>query len=340
MYELRFDPQLCFSCQTFSCLTECKYLRYGFDEAREERVKIARGEYSRVLEECMTCYGCEEYCEQDNHPFYRLVELQERFGVRVADDGFLAQLVERYRAEDEFRPKEVGGKVVHICLFPQFRSAITGRLFEGYDVVRGRHLFCNLIYLHYGLISVIKERAARTIDNFRKLGIEEVVMYHDECYGFYTSFARAYGIEVPFKAVHLFDHLHSRLREMESEIVELGVRVAYQRPCSNRLSPETDRTLDRIFELIGVERVEREYDRTNALCCGASFEFKGDFETARKLQERNIGDMVDSGASHVVFNCPMCYLTLGKKVRDAGLTPVMVSELCKMAIGEEPFMLF
>ena len=340
MYELRFDPQLCFICQTFSCLTECRYLSYGFDEAREERVKIARGEYSRVLEECMTCYGCEEYCEHDNHPFYMLVELQERFGVRVADDGFLAQLVERYRAEDEFRPKEVGGKVVHICLFPQFKSAITGRLFEGYDVVRGRHLFCNLIYLHYGLISVIKERAARTIDNFRKLGIEEVVMYHDECYGFYTSFARAYGIEVPFKAVHLFDHLHSRLREMESEVVELGVRVAYQRPCSNRLSPETDRTLDRIFELIGVERVEREYDRMNALCCGASFEFKGDFETARKLQERNIRDMVDSGASHVVFNCPMCYLTLGKKVRDAGLTPVMVSELCKMAIGEEPFMLF
>lgn len=340
MYELNFNPDLCFSCQTFSCLTECTYLNYDFDGAREERLKLARGEYSRVLEECFTCYGCEEYCEHDNHPFYRIVELQEELGVKAADDAFLSHLLERYRADGEFRPREVGEKAVHICLFPQFRDAVTGKLFEGYDVVRGRHLFCNLIYLHYGMVSVIKERAAKTIENFRKLGVREVVMYHDECYGFYTSFARAYGLEVPFKVVHLFDHLYSRLRELQDGVERLGIKVAYQRPCSNRLSPETDRTLDRIFELIGVERVERKYDRRNALCCGASFEFKGDFETARKLQERNLRDMADSGASHVVFNCPMCYLTLGKKVREMGLTPVMVSELCKMAIREEPFMLF
>ena len=340
MYELRFSPDLCLNCQTFSCLTECVHLSYDFDGARQERVKIAKGEHSRVLEECLTCYGCEEYCEFDNHPFYRIVELQEKLGVKMADKSFLNHLIERYRAEGEFRPKNAGKKVVHVCLFPQFKDAITGRLFEGYGVVRGRHLFCNLIYLHYGLVSVIKERAVRTIDNFRSLEVEEVVMYHDECYGFYTSFARAYGIEVPFKAVHLFDHLYSRLRELEDSIKEIGIKAAYQRPCSNRLSPETDRVLDGIFDLIGVERVEREYDRRDALCCGASFEFKGDYETARRLQEKNLRDMVDSGASHVVFNCPMCYMTLGKRVRDMGLTPIMVSELCKMAIGEGPFMIF
>jgi len=25
-------------------------------------------------------------------------------------------------------------------------------------VIRGRHIFCNMLYLHYGMISVVKDR--------------------------------------------------------------------------------------------------------------------------------------------------------------------------------------
>ncbi len=334
--ELKFDPNLCYSCESYACLTKCQYLNYDFDSAKEERLKIARGEYSRVLEECMACYACEEYCPHNNHPFYRIVELQELHGVKVVDDSMLKMLIERYRAEGEFKPKKVGERVVHICLFPELRNAVKGKLYEGYDVVRGRHLFCNLIYLHFGMISVIKERAPKIIENVSKLGVKEVVLFHDECYGFYNSFAKAYGLDVPFKTVHIFEHLYAKLRDME--VKKLNIKVAYQRPCSNRLSPQIDKVLDDLFELIGVERVERNYDRENALCCGAAFEFAGKKDVAEKLQKKNLEDMAKSGATHVAFNCPMCYLTLAERVRKAGMTPVMVSELCKMAIGEEPFM--
>ncbi len=330
--NLKFDPELCMECESFACLTRCLYLNYDFDSAKEERIKIAKGEFSRVLEECYTCYGCEEYCPYSNHPFYRIVELQEQYGVKKLDDATLKALVERYDVSGEFIPKKVGGKFVHICLFPEAKEIVKSKLFEGYEIIRGRHVFCNMLYLHYGLVSVILERAPRTIANLEKLQAEEIVMYHDECYAFYESFAKAYGIDVPFNYVHYFDHLYRRLKEVD--VRELGIKVAYQRNCSNRLIPETDRMLDKIFELIGVERAEREYDRERAMCCGAAFVLAGKAELAEELQRKNVQDMVDSGATHVVFNCPMCYTTLAEKVKAEGLEPLMVVDLCRMAIGE------
>ncbi len=332
--RLIYDPNLCLNCETFDCFTKCPYLNYDLDRAKAERLKIVRGEYSDALRECMTCYACEEFCPYNNHPFYQIAELQEAYGVRFIDEDRLNELIERYKPIGEFKPKRVGERVIHICLFPEFKELIKGKIFEGIDVVRGRHLFCNLIYLHFGAISVIKERAGKVIDNMSKLRANEIILFHDECYGFYNSFAKAYGFKIPFKPIHLFEFLYRRLKELEDEIKKLNIKAAYQRPCSNRLCPETDKILDNILDLIGVERVEREYDRENAICCGAAFEFAGRKDIAEELQRRNLGDIIESKATHVIFNCPMCYLTLSEKVCGAGIMPVMLSELCRMAIGE------
>ena len=58
------------------------------------------------------------------------------------------------------------------------------------------------------------------------------------------------------------------------------MKIAYQRPCSNRLVPETPHFVDATLELIGVARVERKYDGENALCCGGGLlaQGKDDFD--------------------------------------------------------------
>jgi len=338
MAVLNFDPELCFSCESYACLTKCQYLNFDLNKAKEERIKLAKGEYSDVLKECVNCYACEEYCPYNNHPFYRIVELQEKFGINPAPEDVIRGFVLRYQPQGVFKPKEIKGRPIHLCLFPEFKSMIQGKLFENMTIVRGRHIFCNLLFLHFARSSIIKERATEVIKNVSSFG-KEIVLFHDECYGFYTSFAEAYNLEVPFKPIHLFEHLYQRLKENEDKIQKLDLKIAYQRPCSNRLSPETDKILDKVFDIIGVERVEREYDRENALCCGVVFTFLQKEELTRSVQRKNIEDILNSKASHVVFNCPMCYLTLAEKVRNQGLTPIMISELCKMAIGERPVLL-
>ena len=339
MKNLKFDPELCIECETVDCFTRCPHLNYELEKAKKERIKIANREFSDALKDCINCYACEEFCPYNNHPFYQIVELQETYGIKLTDDVTLESLIKKYEPVGDFKPKKVGEKVIHICLFPEFKELIKGKLFEGLDIVRGRHLFCNLIYLHFGAISVIKERAAKIIENMSKLNAKEVILFHDECYGFYNSFAKAYGFEIPFKTIHLFEYLYMKLRKIEDELKKLDIKAAYQRPCSNRLVPHTDKILDKILELIGVERVEREYDRENAICCGAAFEFAGKKEVAEKFQKKNLEDIARTNATYVIFNCPMCYLTLAKKLRKAGKIPIMISEICKMAIGERPNLL-
>jgi Fe-S oxidoreductase len=94
--------------------------------------------------------------------------------------------------------------------------------------------------------------------------------------------------------------------------------------------------VDEIFGLIGVHRPERTYDRENALCCGTTIRAMQRDELADDIQERNVEDMVAVGARYCVFNCPMCFMTMREMVAERGITPILMSDLCRMALGESP----
>jgi Fe-S oxidoreductase len=236
-------------------------------------------------------------------------------------------------------PKEVQGTVVDMCFFTMLEGCVRGKLFEGCSTIGGIDLFCSLMYLHFAKNSAIRERLPRAIETIQKLyleksGVTELVCFHDECYGAFTHVAPAFGIEVPFKPVHLFEFLCQRLDRLKDRIQPLGLEVAYQRPCSARLIPETHKYVDEIFERIGVERVEREYQGENTLCCGGVMRAQQRHDLADDLVERNLTDMKKSGAFACVFNCPYCLFTLGEAVAERGMTPILMSELCQMALGE------
>ena len=335
MLSLRRDPSLCLSCGSYDCLTRCQYMSLSREEAEEEVRKLVAGGDSRVLRDCVTCYACEEYCTRGNHPFYFICEERERRGISTAPRPIVKQWVQLAIPMGEAPRKIEGKRMLSLCFFPGVEKHAAGRLFEGLEAVMGRHVFCNLVYLHFARPSLIKERLPKVVEAIAQHGVEEVVFFHDECYSTFTHYARAIGLEVPFKPVHLFEYLYRRLKELEDEIRPLGLKVAYQRPCSSRLTPEKEHWVDDIFKLIGVERVPRRYDRDNALCCGSIFKLMGRYELMLDVQRRNLQDMVDHGAQACVFNCPNCYWTLSDRVAKLGIRPLMMSDLCRMAIGEE-----
>jgi Fe-S oxidoreductase len=142
-------------------------------------------------------------------------------------------------------------------------------------------------------------------------------------------------MEIPFKPVHLFEYLYSKLKQYEDQISPLNIRVAYQRPCSSRLIPETEHYVNDIFELIGVERVSREYRGENSLCCASVFRMQQNYDLFKTNQSKNIEDMVKAGAQYCIFNCPMCYSSLSEAVKKKEIQPLMIHELCQIAIGEK-----
>ncbi|MDY6824196.1 MAG: (Fe-S)-binding protein [Thermodesulfobacteriota bacterium] len=339
MNTIQFDPAICAQCETVDCLMRCQYIAFtDVDEAKTEKLAINEGRGSRVLEECLTCYACQEYCPNGNNPFYLLVERQEEQGLLPAPRPIVNEQLKMMAPRGRITKETVCPPVVNMCAFPMLTGCVRGKLFENASVIVGTDIFCNIMWLHFAKNSTIRQRVPRMIDNImdhylKDAGIEEMICFHDECYGTYTSLAPAYGIEVPFKPVHLFDYIDRRLDDLADHITPLNVNIAYQRPCSNRLIPETDTILDRIFEKIGANRVPRSYDRDTALCCGGVPRAQQRDDLADELVEANINDMLAVGATYCVFNCPFCMATLADEVAENGLRPILVSDLVQKALG-------
>jgi Fe-S oxidoreductase len=345
MYALKYDEHKCISCETQACLIKCQYIDIDRESAKREILKIAHGEDSFVLHDCVTCYACEEYCPFNNHPYYLIVEKQEALDIPPLPRPLVQRGINLgipFRGEPKI--EQINGRALLMGVFSDLMFLIQGRLFDGLPVIstdprKMFHYFCQLMYLHFARSSVIKERLPKIIKTIAEHQVSEVVCFHDECYGTYTSYCPSVGMEVPFKPVHLFEYLYNRLLELKNDIKPVKLKVAYQRPCSSRLSPDKHRLVQAIFDLIGVEAVKREYVDENALCCGGTIQGQrreGSRKRAADIQRRNIEDMKNAGAEVCVFNCPACYSTLGKMVAENGMKPVFMSDLCRLAIGENP----
>jgi Fe-S oxidoreductase len=336
---LKYDPAVCETCETVDCLMRCQYMEFDLTQAKEEKGRLLAGEPSRVLEGCATCYACEEYCPNNNHPFYLIVDRQEELSTLPVPVPLVKQQVKMMAPKGKAVPTKVGAPLINLCFFPMLTGCVRGTLFDGASLIEGSDIFCNIMWLHFAKNSVIRERLPQMIDNIQKYyladnGIDEFVCFHDECYGAYTHLAPAFGIDVPFKTVHLFEYLAKRLTALKKEITPIRAVVAYQRPCSNRLIPETQPWVDEIFDLIGVQRPERRYDRENALCCGTVLRAMQKDDIADDVQKRNLDDMQDIGAAYCVFNCPACFFTMKEMVTERGMVPILMSELCQTALGQ------
>jgi Fe-S oxidoreductase len=62
------------------------------------------------------------------------------------------------------------------------------------------------------------------------------------------------------------------------------------------------------------------------------------YDLATDVQNRNIVDIVESGAEYCIFNCHGCQSALSEKVESRGIKPVHMVDLCRLAIGENPEM--
>ena len=56
---------------------------------------------------------------------------------------------------------------------------------------------------------------------------------------------------------------------------------------------------------------------------------------AQEIQARNLDDAKDAGAEAVTFLCPVCVRGLGPGTTERGMEIHMLSDLCRLALGEE-----
>jgi Fe-S oxidoreductase len=136
--------------------------------------------------------------------------------------------------------------------------------------------------------------------------------------------------------MHLFEYLRNYLRAHKKNVTKLNKRVAYQANCGTRWIPEYDAFLDEVFELIGVERPTRKYERLNALCCTGPLIYTNR-ELAVDIQKKNFEDAIACGAEAIVTSCPLCYGVFRRPSSQFNLPNIFITDVCRIALGERPW---
>jgi Fe-S oxidoreductase len=261
---------------------------------------------------------------------------QERHNVRMVSDEAVAGIEQTLAGQPTaVKRGDPGRPALCLCVMQQALppDILQSSLFAGMTIAQGGDFFSRIVYLHTAMESTVQRHARAVIDRLAALGHADIVFVHADCYTLAARKAPEYGIQVPFRPVHLVEYLLETLRKRHNEIIPLHKRVAWQRPCIDRYTPHIDPLVDELFDLIGVQRVKRVYDRTNALCCGLGLR-STDPERQRLLQQRNLADCRANGAEALVTLCPGCYACLGEQCAAYDLKAVFLSDLCRMAIGE------
>lgn len=317
------------------CLALCNYTDYDKLSGAGQIRQLIEGAPADILIHCITCVACNCYCDKGANPFDLIVLRQEQHNVYKTTPSYY-QLVETI----DQQPSEIfggapGKPAISTCVVDVIPNLFEGALFDGCSFLRGGAYESMLAWIHVGKEKPFRDMLRDKIDALGATGFTEIVMFHDDCYAAYTTKALEYGIKVPFKVTHYAEYLRDYLKKYPYKIRKLNLKVAYQQPCSSRYTPWMDAVMDDLFTLVGVERVERVFDRKQALCCGSPISPHLGNEKGEQVKSRNIKDAIDHQATAMVFMCPFCTLQLREEVKHAGLEPIFLTNLVRMAIGEK-----
>jgi ferredoxin len=317
------------------CLTKCLYVDYDVSGAAADIMLLAAGKDAEILHKCVTCCACHEYCPTGADPFDLILKMQEKYhAFPISKEGTAI-----FTIAPTIPSKVTGGDadkpVLSLCVMQLPEGAVDGQMFKGMPVATGGDYYCYVGYMHAGMESPMAQNAQTFIDNLAAIG-RDIVFLHDDCYAMVDGKVKDYGIKVPFKYMHILEYMRNYLRDNRSKIRKLNKKVAYQRPCASRYTPQKDIFVDEIFELIGVQRPARKYEREAALCCTAAF-VRVYPQLAAEVQAKNVDDAIQCGADALITLCPMCDRVLRKPTAEKGLKKIYITDLCRMALGEKEY---
>ena len=335
-----WDASKCNLCG--DCLVKCHYVDYDRDRAVAEIKLLMEGKDAEILSNCTTCIACNDYCPTGADPSDLIFKMQEKIGacpIVVVGKPVLeafAGALEGREAPGQLMPGDPHKPALSLDSF-RFENFPEGtfdsRLFTGMTIVTGDEYASLVGLVHMGGASFVERYGQRVLDRLASVG-KDIVYIHNEGFVLAHVKAREYGFKVPFRYMHLFEYLRDYLRDHKSNITRLGKKVAYQANCATRWIPEYDAFLDEIFELVGVERPNRKYERLNALCCSAPL-IHTNRELAVDIQKKNFEDAIECGADAIITSCPVCDGVFRRPSSHFGLPNIFITDLCRIALGEK-----
>lgn len=169
-----------------------------------------------------------------------------------------------------------------------------------------------------GLFEFLVER---NIALFRKMGVKKIITLDPHAYNAFTKDYREFGGE--FEVRHYSQVLTALMESGKLEPKAFPVRATFHDPCYlGRHGGEYEAPRKILSSIPGIELVEMDQNRNNALCCGGG---GGNFFTdilggeADSPSRIRIRQALETGAELLIVSCPQCARMLEDAIKAEGV---------------------
>ena len=220
-----FKQELCDICG--DCLVECQWIEATRDQSIKWMKDMIAGQQSTVLEQCITCFACNEICHQNANPFDLIASLQEKYHTFLPQE--IAEAEEaKYVFSHELKDYPLADQVMTTCAFQKTHDHLLHGELYNLPRVDGKPYNCWMLFSHWGAQNIHQRHIAKLVERLAMTGAKEVVCFHDDCYATLATLAPELEIEVPFRPVHLSEYLVKYLHANRNQIKPLNIDIAYQ----------------------------------------------------------------------------------------------------------------
>ncbi len=192
-------------------------------------------------------------------------------------------------------------------------------------VVSNEERCCGHDMLWTGDMDLFKKLATHNVELIKRLGCKKVIFGCPEGYLTFKSYYPLYCRDMDFEAVHFFDLVHDQIQKGVLQLSPLEHKATYHDPCRlGRMAGIYETPREIIAGIPGMELVEMERNRENAVCCGISC-WTNCSSYSKQIQLEGLKEAEATGADTLITACPKCNIhfscalsstEMGLKVKD------------------------
>ncbi|MCP2598331.1 heterodisulfide reductase-related iron-sulfur binding cluster, partial [Candidatus Aminicenantes bacterium AC-335-L06] len=175
---------------------------------------------------------------------------------------------------------------------------------------------CGLPMLVAGLWDVWIENMKKNIDSAKRKGIKKIITSCPACWlswhTYYPQWAEKLEIDYDIETYHYSQIIAEKIKEGKIKFSKkIPIKITWHDSCHiGRAGGIYDPPREIIKAIPGVEFVEMEHNREEALCCGSVLTLIGNPPVAHEIGDIRIEEAYKAGAEAILAACPCCEFQL------------------------------
>jgi len=279
------------------CLQKCPILQYEEEMSIAEISKLRDWEKSEVIDRCISCFSCDAFCPNDNHPYelilsnkYKIYQETKKIPGRsegalpLSKKNFLHYAEKKMDQEtltvlDKWKDnsyKDLSGEkevILAGCNYQIYPELINNPIFKDTVVIGAKDLCCGEVYFRMSLFNVVEKLSEHIQERYKRMKIKKLIV---PCMAGYSMLSNIlpneFGAKFDFEIEYGGEWVLNRLKSGEIPIErKVEKKISVQESCHGKILGDDFMNVPRdILKFIGADIDEMEHSRVNAICCGAA----------------------------------------------------------------------